>query len=137
MEINLKKIAFFKKRFYFCKTILKAKSQTNNKPPRRAARQHTWGAFLILGLSPLCRCRDFCQKIIQDIQVALEIKPGLLIVKPPASLATIEHIKASFRETFIVSEIFTTIHPMRCHRIMLRTILCCSGVRWFRFFTVS
>ena len=28
-----------------------SKGKKNNKPPRRAARQHTWGAFLIFELT--------------------------------------------------------------------------------------
>ena len=71
-----------------------SKGKKNNKPPRRAARQHTWGAFLILGQRPLCRCRNFRQEIIQDIQIALKIESCLLIVKPPAGLAPVEHIKS-------------------------------------------
>ena len=71
-----------------------SKGKKNNKPPRRAARQHTWGAFLILGHSLLCRCRNLCQEIIQDIQISLKIELGFLIMKPPAGLAPVEHIKS-------------------------------------------
>ena len=71
-----------------------SKGKKYNKPPRRAERQHTWGAFLILGLSLLCRCRNLCQKVIQDIQITLKIESGFLIVKPPASLAPVEHVKS-------------------------------------------
>ena len=71
-----------------------SEGKKNNKPPRRASRQHTWGAFLILGHSLLCRCRNLCQEVIQDIQITLKIESGLLIVKPPAGLALVEHIKS-------------------------------------------
>ena len=71
-----------------------SKGKKNNKPPRRAARQHTWGAFLILGQSPLCRCRNFRQEIIQDIQISLKIKPCLLIVKPSTGFALVKKIKS-------------------------------------------
>ena len=74
--------------------LLSTHRKRHNKPPRRAARQHTWEAFLILGHSLLCRWRNLRQEIIQDIQVSLKIKSRLLIVKPPTGLALVEHIKS-------------------------------------------